>query len=84
MIAVAHTESVLNAFVSKFAALCFGVFFGYLTFLEAKSAEPSNVRLALCAVPTFFCLAMLCTDAFFNVIAKAVPFLPAKWRGGTT
>ena len=44
-------------------------------------------RLALCAVPTFLLFgdALYGCAAFFNVIAKAcTPFLPTKWRGGTT
>ena len=81
---VAHTESVLNYAISKLLALMGCAFFGYLTVLEAKSTEPSNVRLALGAVPAMFCLAMLCTDQVIGLVSRLSPFIPAKWRGGNT
>ena len=85
VIAVSHTEVILNQIGSKAVAVIACGFFGHLCWLEAKSAMPSNVRLALVAVPTFFCVAMLSTDAFVATI-KAVgsalaPYLPAKFGG---
>lgn len=79
VIATAHTESILNTVWSKVVALVGAVAFGYCTFLEVKSAQPSNVRLALVAVPTLFCIAMLSTDTFFAVLDRAAPLL-TQWR----
>lgn len=80
IVVVAHTETFLNQLPAKIAALVFGLFFARLTMIEAKSAEPSNIRLALGAVPTLFCLAMLATDSFVGVLTKLSVFVPAKWR----
>lgn len=82
VVAAAHTESILNEIAAKVVAIVGLVFFGYLTFLEAKSVTPSNVRLALGVVPTVLCLAMLCTDQFVGVLQRLLPLVPARWRGG--
>lgn len=85
ILAVGRTESVLNAIGAKLVGVLMAIFFGHLLYLEVRSTAPSNARLALMAVPTFFGLAMLATDAFVATI-KGVggalsPFLPAKFGG---
>lgn len=79
VIAAAHTESVLNHPVAHFVALLAAIGFGYLTWLEIKSANPSNVRLALVSVPLCVCIAMLTTDQLFDVLTRAAPFVES-WR----
>jgi len=86
VIAVSHAEVVLNTILSKLVALVGLAIFSHLTFLETKSAAPSNVRLAVVAVPAVLCLAMLSADLMTATI-KSVggalqPFLPAKFGGG--
>lgn len=80
VVVVAQAETFLNQLPAKIAALVFGLFFARLTMVEATSAEPSNIRLALGAVPTFFCLALLCTDSVVGLVQRLAPFVPAKWR----
>ena len=85
ILAIGHTESILNQIGAKvFALLCCAAF-GHWTFLEIKSATPSNFRLGLFAVPTFFFAAMVMTDPVVNTIkalgGALAPYLPAKFGG---
>ena len=79
VLVVAHTESVLNHALAHFVALLGVAGFGYLTYLEVTSAQPSNVRLALMSAPLCVCVAMLTTDQLIDVLTRVAPFIQS-WR----